>query len=478
MAFYKFTNNDLFVNQIEAHPSCRFDIYNSKVYYNNRSAIQGEFGGIVPGVSAGYISLYEMNVDRTAASTGLIFPFITKDSSLTAFKSVGTEDYYSTDYGTKVNAVSGSEYPLSASITREFFDSNHSASFSRFNEGIIASEISEHEDQRMAFGPGPITTGDGVPNFNVDDIVEDDSGVTRNSLQRYRRLRTLLSSSHLRALKNTINHYATMSPHFQYSASHATSFGDFDRDLDVVQSNLISIPSIFCGSGIQKGTIDLKYYLTGTLIGHIRDENKNGELIQVGPAGSNGSGSVAGIALYKQGFLLLTGSWDLQTTGPSTDAKLDYRDTGTTYVSSWLYSSVGADDGIAPDGTGAGTRTSASFAMEFSGSSETPVVTMFAHAPKGKLNFSTNPTYLSYSATSADYDPLTSSVSYREREYSTVNVVSSSYTTPTASFAKHTYISKIGLYDKHKNLIGVTTVAKPVKKTEERQLTFKLKLDI
>ena len=50
--------------------------------------------------------------------------------------------------------------------------------------------------------------------------------------------------------------------------------------------------------------------------------------------------------------------------------------------------------------------------------------------------------------------------------------------TPTASFAKETYISKIGLYDKNRNLIGVTTVAKPVKKTEDREFTFKLKLDI
>ena len=73
---------------------------------------------------------------------------------------------------------------------------------------------------------------------------------------------------------------------------------------------------------------------------------------------------------------------------------------------------------------------------------------------------------------------MTSSFSYREPDLATVNIVSSSFESPTASFAKETYISKIGIYDKNKNLIGVTTVAKPVKKTEDREFTFKLKMDL
>jgi len=201
-------------------------------------------------------------------------------------------------------------------------------------------------------------------------------------------------------------------------------------------------------------------------------------LIQVGPEGSTGSGSVAGMVLYKQGFVILTGSWDLQTTGPSSDAQLDYKNTGTAVTSSWLYFGVGANDGIPNDGEGATTRASASYGFYFSGSHEVPVVTMFAHAPKGQLNFSNNPTYLSYSSDSGYYDALTSSISYREPDLPTANIVSSSFITPTASFAKETYISKIGIYDKEKNLIAVTTVAKPVKKTEDREFSFKIKLDI
>ena len=176
--------------------------------------------------------------------------------------------------------------------------------------------------------------------------------------------------------------------------------------------------------------------------------------------------------------MILTGSWDLQTTGPSADAKLNYKNTGTAVTSYWLYFAVGANDSIPTDGEGADTRASASYSMHFSGTNEVPVMTMFAHAPKGQLNYSNNPTYMTYSATTSDYNAITSSISYREPDLATANIVSSSFVTPTASFAKETYNSRIGLYDKDRNLIGVTTVAKPVKKTEDREFTFKLKLDI
>ena len=58
------------------------------------------------------------------------------------------------------------------------------------------------------------------------------------------------------------------------------------------------------------------------------------------------------------------------------------------------------------------------------------------------------------------------------------NVVEVPYQNVTGSFKKTTFISQIGIYDEHMNLIGVAKVAKPVKKTEDREFTFKLKLDI
>jgi hypothetical protein len=43
---------------------------------------------------------------------------------------------------------------------------------------------------------------------------------------------------------------------------------------------------------------------------------------------------------------------------------------------------------------------------------------------------------------------------------------------------KQVFISEVGIFDEQKNLIGIAKVAKPVKKTEERDLTFKIKIDL
>ena len=56
-------------------------------------------------------------------------------------------------------------------------------------------------------------------------------------------------------------------------------------------------------------------------------------------------------------------------------------------------------------------------------------------------------------------------------------MVHSDYAAVTGSFKKTTFISTIEIYDEDMNVIGVAKVAKPVKKTPEREFTFKLKLD-
>jgi hypothetical protein len=104
---------------------------------------------------------------------------------------------------------------------------------------------------------------------------------------------------------------------------------------------------------------------------------------------------------------------------------------------------------------------------------------MLAHAPKGELNYSSNPTYIKYGETQEIFKPSSGRFAYKESEAIQIkNTVSSSYADPTGSFEKQTFISRIGIYDKDKNLIGVAKVANPVKKTEDREFTFKLKLDI
>jgi hypothetical protein len=57
------------------------------------------------------------------------------------------------------------------------------------------------------------------------------------------------------------------------------------------------------------------------------------------------------------------------------------------------------------------------------------------------------------------------------------NIRKTPYLDPTGSFQKITYISKIAIYDEEKNVIAVAKLATPVKKTVEKDYTFKLKVD-
>ena len=74
---------------------------------------------------------------------------------------------------------------------------------------------------------------------------------------------------------------------------------------------------------------------------------------------------------------------------------------------------------------------------------------------------------------------FTSSHVYEENKNRIIkNTVSSSYSDHSASFKRQVYISKVAVYDNSKNLIGIATLANPVLKKEDQDLTFKLKLDI
>ena len=99
---------------------------------------------------------------------------------------------------------------------------------------------------------------------------------------------------------------------------------------------------------------------------------------------------------------------------------------------------------------------------------------MFAHAKENQINFSNNPTFISSTINS-----ITEGTIYHENSETVIkNVVSSSYKNYSASFKPVTYLSKIGIYDKDRNLIAVAGLANPVRKLEDRAYTFKLKLDI
>tara|TARA_R110001583_G_scaffold84781_1_gene222633 strand:- start:110 stop:1279 length:1170 start_codon:yes stop_codon:yes gene_type:complete len=389
VSLYQFEENNVFYNIMKTHPRCEFIIYSGSIYYNNRESYSGSFTSTILGIPNGNVSLYELNVDRNATTTGLIYPFITKDGSRTTFSTITTSDYNTQfSYG---DTLTGS-YPMSSSIAREFFTTS-----------------------------------------------------TRRRID---------------ALKNTLDYHTRLSRHYEYSSS----LGD-KASQDI---NLISIPSIFYGSSIEKGSVDLRFYVTGALVGRLQDENKDGTLIQTGPYGSTESGSVAGVVLYDEGFVLLTGSWTINTDS------IDYiSDPTDKKSSSWLYFGVGAND----SSTGDDTIQSSSYIMSFNGTEKIPTLTMLANAPKGELNFSNNPTFISTSSAPPTTIETGSNV-YFQPSQTIKNTVSSSYPDPDASFKKQVFITKVAIYDEDERIIAVASLANPVKKTEEDDYTFKLKLDL
>jgi hypothetical protein len=383
---YKFKETDLFVNQIEAQVKQEFFIHDTHVYYNKKGLQSGSFAASVVGPT-GTLSLFEENVDRNT-TTGLIYPYTVKTDQAVAFRET-SDTQFATAYG--VGQVITGTYPITSSITRQFFAAN-----------------------------------------------SDRPRIT--------------------SLKNTLNFYKVKSRHYMFNSDLG--------DKATQEINLISIPNIFYGSKLKKKSLSLKFFVTGTLIGELQDVRGNGEMVQVGPSGSGGSGSVAGVVLYDEGFILLTGSWDIA------GYALDYPDASPSADQpKWIYFGSGMNDG-----TSVGAEVSSSYNVEFEAINYVPSLTMLCAAPLGQLDFSNNPTYLQYTQRQ-NRSASVSDTRFIEHTLDIKNTISSSYLTQTASFEKQTFITKIAIYDEDENIIGIVKLAKPVRKTLDRDYTFKLKMD-
>ena len=415
---------------MRANPRVEFQIFDSRVFYNNTPEQSGAHSHDVYNVPEGHISLYEYNIDRVIdqgtpgkpSTAKSIYPFITKQSAKASFKTVSATSYSNEFvYGDIIT----SSYPMSASIHRYY----------------ITNPIAR------------------------DTVVDTNTGTrteTGAPLHPY-----------YYALRNRLNYYgSTLSRHYLVETSGMTSSYDvskynWSKDNQIL--NLISIPSIFYGTKIKPGTVSLKWYFTGSLVGELRDQKQNGELIQVAPTGSVHSGSVGGVVLYDEGFILLTGSWQLE--GDSIPIKSD----ASSDYPRWVYFGAGALDGVNQTSAG-GNFVSASFNLSFRGQTDTQVMTLFAHAKRGEVNYSNNPTFIKHGQKKVE---ISSSMVYQENSSKQlVNVVSSSYLGHDAEFKRQVYVSRVAIYDEHKNLIGIATLADPVLKQEDQDITFKLKLDI
>tara|TARA_B100001094_G_C18135629_1_gene774916 strand:+ start:52 stop:864 length:813 start_codon:yes stop_codon:yes gene_type:complete len=269
-----------------------------------------------------------------------------------------------------------------------------------------------------------------------------------------------------------LDHYGVLSDHYKVTSSYGNK--------DVQELNLIHVPSIFYGNKIKPGTVSLQWYVTGTLISEVADTKQNGELIETGRGvhSSTISGSVQGVVMYNEGFLLLTGSEVITTLNPILGMRAG---SNTSYNPEWIYWGAGARDDVAGALVGGGNDKglsfrSASFGLKFEGETTTETMTLYARAHRGEVNFSNNPTFIKYNQELMEF---TSSHVYEENKERLIeNIVTSSFANHQEDFRRQVYISKIGVYDEQKNLIGIATLADPVLKDENEDYVFKLKLDM
>tara|TARA_Y100001937_G_scaffold127348_1_gene199367 strand:+ start:1519 stop:2787 length:1269 start_codon:yes stop_codon:yes gene_type:complete len=422
MSYRKFGKSDILLNTMRTYPVVDFFVYNGKIYFNNNRHESGSFSNNILGISSSFsggVSLYEYNIDRLTGSNNFSFPYIVKQSSGASFKTVSsTRASTEFQYGDRING----SYPMTASISRELMSPQ-----AGMRESTVNTE-----------------TGGVIPNAGQP---------------KYR---------HFYALKNVLNANARFSEHYSVTSNLGSGWNKAEQTI-----NTLYIPSIFYGSKINPGSVSLKWYVSGTVAAELRDTKENGELIEVSSSNSTGNGLVAGVVLYNEGVIMLTGSWDVD---PASSLPLiDGTPAGGNVSPKWIYFGIGGNDGTNPD-TFTQHFGSASFGIKFEGHTETQVCTMFAKAVRGQVNYSNNPSFIERGQS---YLLRSSSAIYEENPNRRIkNINSSSFATHNESFERQVYISRIGIYDENKNLMGIATLSSPVLKKEDEDFTFKLKLDI
>jgi len=243
----------------------------------------------------------------------------------------------------------------------------------------------------------------------------------------------------LRSLKNTINYYSAQDDLFNYNNFANQPIA------------LMCFSSAHLGSGIDKGTVTLNTYLSGALIASVSDFREDGVLYTQ-------NDQKVGIVLYREGFIILN------NTSSMSDEIIEFNTEYNNFQDNprWVYAFSDASEALF-------------FDINYNIKSSVATNINFVYAEKNKLNHSNNPTYLE----SGSYSYETSSYYYKENEYTKIkNTVKSPFVSGSSIFEKQTFITRVGLYDENKKLIAVGSLANPVRKTENREFTFKLKIDL
>lgn len=380
MYIKKFSEEENIVQYIEVNPENYFEIYDNTVYYNEQNVVNTKLTASTL-FDQGDVRVSDLNIDRPNDS--LVVPFVYKDSNRAGITVGETDDYDSAQYGQKLKGT----YPLTASISRSFYDSN---------------------SQRRE----------------------------------------------INSLKNGLNYYSTRSPHYQYSSSLG--------DKSTQKLNAINVPKLFYGERIEKGTVNLNFYISGSLIGRLEDTRGNGELVQTAPSGSQEVGQVAGVCMYQEGFIILTGSWALDS------QQRDYQGGGSSEEPSWLYFGAGMNDDAI-------SLPSSSYDMTFNGKQTMPVVTLLAKSNNKEHNYTSNMTYVKKGQETASQ--VTENRYKQKDDINLVNPNPTEYE-EDVPYQREIYISRINVYDDDKDLVGIATLSKPVRKNKHRSFKFKLKKDM
>lgn len=400
MSFKRFGPNDLVYSTLVTKPEYSFIIHSSSLYKDNEILQDGDFSNKIKHIEDGQVSLYEMNINRP--SNSLIHGFISKDTTRYAYRTISTSDFDDSSQFQYGNTLTQS-YPFKANLTRIFVDAGAEYDVQNF----------ENIDS---------------PSFAADN------------------------KKYITVVKNLLN-----------NREHFGQKSDYEN-LGTKKVNLVCIPGILYGSQVAEKSIELNYYVTGTLVATLQDTNGDGSLVET--KGPN-TGSVAGYVLYNQGLLVLTGSWDLSE-GSHTDK---FFSTSTLSEPNWLNFGTGLE--VVGEAVEHDTILSSSYEVRFKGLNKIPTLTMMAFSEKNEQNYSLNPSFLE----TTDRRPEILQKSFIEPQVNIKNVTNSGFENYSASFESTTYISKVGIYDENKNLIAIATLANPIKKTPTRDYMIKMRMD-
>ena len=327
--------------------------------------------------------------------------------------------------------------------------------------GCMIHSFIEKSSTRLSFKSVSTSIYDDESQFQYGDIVTQSYPVTSSINRIYApagiEFDTLEESRHpnkryITALKNPIEHQGV----FNYGVKYG--------DIGTKEVNLICIPGIFIGSKIDRGSVELNYIVTGSVIGTAKDEKKDGRLFQTQGLSS---GSIVGTVIYDQGIIVLTSSDDLHA------SYTDYY-VATDSLSSPKWTNFGTGMKQTGEQLFHGAVTGSVYTIDFKSTNKIPTLTMYAYSKAGEENYSNNPTFLS-SSNSESYLFTGSHFVEGKRKIKKIN--KTVYADHEEDFENTTYISKIGIYDKDKNLIAIASLANPVKKTEKREYMFKIGID-